>query len=425
MGVSLSALIISAFWGIWCAVKSHKYTHYMMKGGRASTKSSFISLCIVLLIVKYPWANAVIVRRYTNTLKDSVMEQINWAIDALGLTEYFDCPKSKLEITYRPTGQRIVFRGMDDPTKLKSTKFRKGYPAIIWFEELDQYRGWADVSSALQSLMRGGDIFWCFYSYNPPRSIRSWANERAAKMEQRPDAIVSHSTYLDVVGEHPEWVGSAFIEEAEFVKVDDELQYRHEYLGEPVGNGTEVFDRVEFRTITDKEIETFDNLKCGQDFGWYPDPWAVTLSEWQPAKRTLLTFKETGGNKLHAGEQAKRLEKFLNVQGRFQNIPVWSDDADPDIIAAQYGAGINARPAGKGGMRDASYRLLQSVTWVIDPVRCPHLAKEVREMQYEVNRDGEVLNVIPDGNDHWVDATRYAMMRDVKRPRNNYRVTGE
>ena len=100
-----------------------------------------------------------------------------------------------------------------------------------------------------------------------------------------------------------------------------------------------------------------------------------------------------------------------------------SDDAAPEAIAAQRDAGINAREAGKGNMRDASYRFVQSSTWVIDPVRCPKLAAEVRAMQYAVNKDGEVLNEIPDGNDHWIDAVRYSLMPVVRRARSAYRAT--
>ena len=98
-----------------------------------------------------------------------------------------------------------------------------------------------------------------------------------------------------------------------------------------------------------------------------------------------------------------------------------SDDAEPQDIQAQRSEGVNARAAEKGGMRDASYKFLQSCHWVIDPERCPKLAEEVRKMEYEVNRDGEVLNTIPDGNDHYIDATRYALMRNVKRARTAYK----
>ena len=295
--VNVARLFISAFRDVFKAVfdPKHRKSDFWMHGGRGSTKSSFISLCIVLLIVSHPKANAVVIRRQSNTLRESVYEQILWAIDALGLSRFFRCTVSPMEITYIPTNQKIKFRGMDDENKVKGTKFSKGYCAIVWWEELDQIDGWKKVRSVRQSLRRGGDQFWWFYSYNPPRSNRSWVNERAELMERDERAIVSASTYLDVIEKHPGWLGEDFVEDAEQLKEEDEASYRHEYLGEPVGMGTEVFDRVEFRAITDEEISAFDNPKLGQDFGWYPDPWAFTISEWRQNGRQLLTYYEDGG----------------------------------------------------------------------------------------------------------------------------------
>ena len=419
---NVALLFISAFRSVFRAVfdPQHRKSDFLMRGGRGSTKSSFISICIILLIVSNPDANAVVIRRQSNTLRESVYEQIVWAIEALGLTRFFKYTVSPMEITYLPTGQKIKFRGMDDESKVKGTKFSKGYCAIVWWEEFDQIDGYAKVRSVKQSLRRGGPRFWWFYSYNPPRSNRSWVNERAELMQRDPRAVVSSSTYLDVVGEHPEWLGEDFVDDAEQLKAEDEQAYRHEYLGEPVGLGTEVFDRVEFRTITDEEIASFDNPKLGQDFGWYPDPWAFVCSEWQQSGRTLLTWYEDGGNKLQPNEQAKRILSFLDEHNMGAE-PVLSDDAAPQDIQAQRSEGVNARAAEKGGMRDASYKFLQSCHWVIDPERCPKLAEEVRKMEYEVNRDGEVLNTIPDGNDHYIDATRYALMRNVRRARTAYK----
>lgn len=418
--VNVAGLVIRAFHGLFRQIMGGSGGEWWMKGGRGSTKSSFISLCIVLLVVRFPFANAVIVRRYANTLRDSVYEQVCWAVSALGMERWFLCKVSPMEIVYLPTGQRILFRGLDDPLKLKSTKFRRGYCAILWFEELDQVAGWAAVSSVVKSLRRGGDAFWTFYSYNPPRSLLCWVNDKAIEMERKPGCTVHHSTYLDVIESgHADWLGPDFIADAEWQMEADPKGYEWEMLGIPTGNGGNVFDigeRVHFREVTDEETARFDNLRCGQDFGWYPDPWAFTISEWQPAQRRIVTWYEDGGNKLQPDEQARRVMDALTWPDTvgspavYHHLPVHSDDADPQAIASQRDTGANARAAGKGNMRMASYRFLQSCEWVIDPARCPRLAREVREMQYEQNADGEWLNSIPDGNDHWVDSVRYAFM---------------
>uniref|UniRef100_UPI00263AC3FE PBSX family phage terminase large subunit n=1 Tax=Corynebacterium stationis TaxID=1705 RepID=UPI00263AC3FE len=274
------------------------------------------------------------------------------------------------------------------------------------------FRGMAEIRMVNQSLTRGGADFVRIYSYNPPRAKTCWINEHTGALEAA-GTEVFRSTYLEAP---PEWLGEQFIADAKELKQIDPKSYEHEYLGIPVGLGGDVFDRVTFREITDEETATFDNLRCGQDFGWYPDPWAFTMSEWVPGKRRIITWYEDGGNKLQPNEQAQRIMEALTWPDTvgsapsYHHLPIHSDDADPQAIAAQRDTGANARVAGKANMRMASYRFLQSCEWIIDPARCPNLAREVKAMQYEQNADGEWLNSIPDGNDHWVDSVRYAMM---------------
>lgn len=390
---------------------------YWLSGGRGSTKSSFCSLEVVKWIEDHPDQHAVVLMKRKADLRDAAYAQIEWAIRVLGLEDEYDMPSSTLRITRRATGQKIIFRGCDNANKIKSIKVPFGYIGIAWYEEADQFSGMAEIRKVNQSLTRGGADCVRLYSFNPPRSRMCWVN---AEMDRRRDAglPVYASTYLDVP---PEWLGPQFLADAEALRAEDEQAYRHEYLGEAVGMGTEVFDRVEFREVTDDEVRACANRRYGQDFGWYPDPWAAVGSDWRPGQRELLTFCEDGGNKLTPADQAERLRAMLTwaeEEGRdpaYHHEPVWSDDADPSAISAQKDAGIAARAAGKGSPgRMASYRFLQSVRWVIDPARCPRLAAEVRALQYEVTKEGEVLNSIPDGNDHWVDATRYSTMREAR-----------
>lgn len=198
-----------------------------------------------------------------------------------------------------------------------------------------------------------------------------------------------------------------------------------------MGYGGQIFDRAVFREVTDEEIAGFERLRAGQDFGWFPDPWAFTLSEWQPGQHAVITFKELGGNKVLPAKAAEAIKGALTWSDReggkpaYHRLRVLSDDAAPDQIQAQRDEGIDARSAGKGGLRDLSYRFLQSVTWVIDPKRCPNLAREVRAAEFEMDEStGEYSGDYPDGNDHWIDATRYALM-DIAARRGAYKHAGK
>lgn len=395
------------------------HDEYWLYGGRGGVKSSTVAILIVSLMMAKPEVNAVCFRRVKDTLRDSVFALIQWAVNRIGVGRLWDFPSSTLRATYRPTGQVILFRGMDEPAKTKSAALSTGYVAISWFEEADQVRSWADIHEALVSYQRGGPKFWTFITYNPPRSPWHWILGEMERRAQRDDVLAVQTSYLDVVDEHPDWLGKKFIEEADWAREHDPDYYAWMYLGKSVGHGDMVFDRATYRRVTDAEIASYDNPKCGQDFGWYPDPWAATLSEWMPATRTLVTYDESTGTKLRTADQAARLRRMLTWRDGedevYHRIPVMSDDADPRTIAAQRRRDIMARPAGKGGKRAASYQLLQSIDWVIDPERCPRLADEVRKKRYDTDRDGRVTGHIPDGDDHLIDATRYAMMSVARR----------
>lgn len=398
-------------------------TEFWVKGGRGSLKSSWASLELVRHIEANPKEHAAAIMKRKNQLRDAVYAQVVWAIHTLGLDNDYETPASTLKIKKKSTGQIIFFAGCDDPHKAKGLKAPFGHIGFVWFEECDQFRGMAEIRTMLQTVARGGDKTIRVYTYNPPRTRDNWANKEADRRRDKGEKVFD-TNYLNAPRE---WLGKQFFEDAEALKQADEQAYLHEYMGEPVGFGGQIFDHVEFREITNEEIKTFDRLHAGQDFGWFPDPWAFTLSEWQPGQHKVLTFCELGGNKVLPKKAAEMIKAALtwkeepNNEEVYHRLRVLSDDASPDQIQAQKDEGINAQSAGKGRLRDMSYRFLQSVTWVIDPVRCPNLAREVREAEFEQDPNtGEYSGDYPDGNDHWIDATRYAFM-DVVTKRGAYR----
>ena len=271
------------------------HTEYVLPGGRGSTKSSGISCIIIELLKNHSDMHALVLRKVGNTIKDSVYAQIKWAISKMGLEEEFRFKTSPFEITYKPTGQKIYFRGADDPLKIKSIKPEFGYIGIVWFEELDQFAGPEEVRNIQQSAIRGGDKAYRFKSFNPPRSKNNWANEYTTEAEFKDAAAkVVRSTYKDVPAE---WLGEQFINDAEHLKEVNPAAYENEYMGEANGNGGNVCEFIEERTITDEEISQMDRIYQGVDWGWYPDPYGFVRIYYDSARETIFFIDEIRENK--------------------------------------------------------------------------------------------------------------------------------
>ena len=395
--------INSGFGRITVCALNHQYTHYEASGGRGSGKSTWASLTVIRLLMEHPDVHALVLRKVANTLRDSVYAQYLWSIEALGVTDFWEAKKSPLELVYKPTGQKILFRGADDPMKIKSIKTEFGYIGITHFEEKDQFSGRAEIDSILQSTMRGGTEFWNFETYNPPRSKDNWANKDS--QEERPNRVQHRSTYLDL--DHPEWLGEAFMEEAESLKQRDEGRYQHEYLGIPVGIGGSVFENLELREITEEEIRHFDRIYQGVDWGWFPDPYAFIRLHYDKARETIYLIDELFGNKL-TNEQSAR---WIREHG-YHDVPTTCDSAEPKSVSDYRSLGVNAKEAIKGPSSvEYGMKWLQSRTIVIDKRRTPHAYEEFVNYEYEKNRADEWISGYPDRNNHTIDAVRYALER--------------
>lgn len=400
--IKLSEKIAPGFYGVARDVFGHGHTHYDFSGGRGSLKSSTVSLLVVLLLMREQNRNchALVLRKVGNTIRDSVYAQYLWAIGELGAAAYWDAKVMPMELIYKPTGQKIMFRGADDPMKIKSIKVPFGYIAITHFEEKDQFGGRAEIRNILQSTMRGGSCFWNFESYNPPISRDNWANKDSA--EERADRLCHRSTYLEAP---PEWLGQQFIEEAEHLRLTDERAYRHEYLGEAIGTGGNVFEKLELRSMTDDEVKAFDRIYQGADWGWFPDPFAFIRLHYDRARETIYFIDEIYRNKLTNEESAGL------IKGRgYSDARIVCDSAEPKSVADFRACGLPAYEAVKGaGSVEYGMKWLQRRTIVIDRERTPHAYDEFVNYEYERNKAGEIISGYPDENNHIIDAVRYAL----------------
>lgn len=396
-------VIAPAFSPVLLALMDAEYREYELAGGRGSGKSSFVALAMVWLLKNNPDFHAVCLRKVGNTLRDSVHAQIRWAISALGLDDDFDITVSPMEVTLKATGQKIYFRGADDPQKLKSVTPPFGYIGVAWFEELDQYAGDEEVRSITQSVIRGGDKAFVFKSYNPPKTINSWVNQQQAL--PKPGRLLHKSTYLDMP---QKWLGQPFIDEADFVKETNPAAYEHEYLGVANGSGGMVFENIVQREITGEELQGFERVYQGVDWGFYPDAYAWNRMYYDAARLTLYVYDELTLYKKGNEETARLLREEKGVK---DDELIIADSAEPKSVQDYRNYGFYCRGVEKGP-GSVAYRMkwLQRLkAIVIDPVRCPDTAKEFTGYEYERTKDGEIISGYPDKDNHHIDAVSYGM----------------
>ena len=401
--IKTSELIAEPFYDLHEEFKNDVHNEYWLKGGRGSTKSTFASVQIILGLLRDPQANAVVFRRYGNELRDTVYGQLAWVISKIGAEEFFKFRYAPMEIHYIPTGQRIIFKGADNPHKLKSLNIGKGYIKYSWFEEVDQYAGMDEIRNIIQSVFRGDDKNRIsIYSYNPPKSARSWVNQEVRIL--KPGRRVHHSDYRDVPRE---WLGESFITEAEHLLKVNEIAYRHEYLGEEVGTGLEVFNNITLEKI---DPSGFDRIRQGLDFGYAVDPLCFERMHYDKTRRRLYIFDEVSGVGLFNRELFDRLSGI----GYVRDLTV-ADSAEPKSIDELKSYGMKVTGAKKGpGSVEFGIKWLQDLEQIIiDPEKCPRAAKEFMNYALEQDRHGEVKSRFPDGDNHAIDAVRYGLEEDM------------
>lgn len=405
----LSEIIAPQFYPVYWDIQNGDHTYYDLYGGRGSTKSSFIGTMLPLGIMQDPLANGIVFRKVASTIGTSVFEQVLWGIEALGVSDLWKATTSPYKLTYRPTGQVILFRGLDKAKKLKSVKVSRGYLKYLWFEELDEFAGEEEIRSVQQSVMRGGSQFVVFKSFNPPISRQNWANQYV--LTPRRKALRHRSCYTEVP---PAWLGEQFFDDAEALKETNLRAYMHEYLGIPVGTGGEVFDNLDIRQISDEEKSHFDNIYMGIDWGWYPDPFHWSKMHYDSTRKTLYIYDEYRANKQGNAETWNNLVMLKGVTGTDL---ITADSAEPKSIGDYRDYGSLCRPAVKGpdSVRYGIKWLQSLKSIVIDPVRCPETAKEFQNYEYERTDDGDIISGYPDENNHSIDSVRYAMERVWRR----------
>lgn len=406
-----------SFYPVARATLDPKVLHIACKGGRGSGKSSDIAILIAFLIKSFP-VNAVCIRKTDNTLEQSVYEQLKWAIGELQLMHEFKFNKSPLRITYLPRGNYIVFRGAQNPERIKSLKDSRFPFAIGWIEELAEFKTEDEVKTITNSLLRGelgdGLFYKFFYTYNPPKRKQSWVNKKYETQFQPENTFVHASTYKD----NP-FIAKEFIEEAEATRERSERRYRWEYLGEAIGSGVVPFDNLRFETIDDELIQSFDNIRNAVDFGYATDPLAFVRWHYDKKHNGIYAIDELYGQKI----SNRQLSNWLKDK-RYSNDEIFADSAEPKSIAELRNEYDVKRIKGvKKGPDSVEFgeRWLDDLDFIcIDPKRTPNIAREFENIDYQVDRDGNPKPRLEDKDNHAIDATRYALSEDMKKIEKRY-----
>lgn len=389
-----------------------KGRYRICKGGRGSKKSATTALWFIYNIMKYEDANALVVRRFFNTHKDSTFAQLKWAIRRLGVEKYWKASKSPLELTYIPTGQKILFRGMDDPASITSITVEKGHLCWVWIEEAFQITD-EESFNMLDMSIRGevpeGLFKQITMTFNP-WSEKIWLKKRFFDYKQAhpkdEDIFTLTTNYMQ-----NEFLGDDDRKIFEKMKTDNPRRYKIEGLGEwGIAEGL-VYDNWKELDFSISEmlskVDRFDRPVYknfyGLDFGFSNDPTAFMAFAANVAKKEIYIYDEFYKYRMTNDMIAKEIK-----DKGYEKVRIKADSSEPKSIEEIKNHGIRRiRPAKKGpdSIR-AGIQKLQDYKIFVHP-RCVNTIVELSNYVWD-NKEGVVLNKPIDDYNHLMDGMRYA-----------------
>lgn len=376
-----------------------KGRYRVCKGSRASKKSTTTAMNLIYRIMEYPKSNALVVRKTYRTLLDSCYAQLKWAVNRLGVKDYFDFKLSPLEIIYKPTGQKILFRGLDDPLKVTSVTVDVGSLCFLWIEEAYEIMSESDFDMLDESI-RGevpkGHFKQITLTFNPWNE-RHWIKERFFdKVDKDVLAITTNYTCN-------EWLDKSDLNVFERMKENNPRRYQVAGLGNwGIVDGL-IYENFEERFFTLKEIENCKTV-AGLDFGYTNDPTAFFIGFLDKKGSVLYVWDEM----YKKGLSNKKIYENIKNMG-YSKEKIIADSAEPKSIDELYGLGLNIRGAKKG--KDS---ILNGIQWIQDlkiviHPRCNNFLTEISNYQWDKDKFGKALNRPVDDFNHLLDAMRYAL----------------
>jgi phage terminase large subunit len=363
---------------------------------------------IIYKMMQYPLANTLVIRRVFNTHKDSTFAQLKWAVNNLGVRHLWKFSLSPLEATYIPTGQKILFRGTDDPMSITSITVEKGYICFCWFEEFFQITD-EDSFNKIDMSIRG-DLPEGYYkqiimTFNP-WSEKHWIKKR---FYDNPD---ENTLALTTTYKTNEWLGSDDIALFESMKVRNPRRYAIEGLGEwGIAEGLVYEDFVE-REFDYQEISKRKSVTAifGLDFGYTNDPTAFICALVDQDTKELYIFDEHYEKAMTNSEIAA----MIKYKGYAKEVII-ADSSEPKSIEEIKRAGVmRIKGAAKG--KDSilnGIQLIQDYKIIVHP-KCENTILELSNYVWDT-KDGVMINKPIDDYNHLLDSLRYGMERIKKK----------
>ncbi len=386
-----------------------KGRYRVVKGSRASKKSKTAALFYIKKLMEYPEANLLVIRKTYRTLKDSCFTELKWAIKRLGVEQWWDVKESPLEITYHPTGQKIYFRGLDDPLKVTSITVDVGYLCWAWLEEAYEIMFEADFDTLDESI-RGevpdGLFKQITLTFNPWNE-RHWIKKRFFDCEPDPDILAMTTNYMC-----NEWLDKADLKVFETMKKNNPRRFAVAGLGGwGIVDGL-VYENWKEEEFSLREIQNKYDLKSGfgLDFGYTNDPSAAFIGFVDVDNRKIYVWDELYQKGLSNRKIFDNLSQMGYSKDRFTG-----DSAEPKSIDELKGYGMRITGATKG--KDS---IINGIQWIQDceiiiHPRCVNFLTEISNYTWDKDKFGNKLNRPIDDFNHLMDAMRYGLEQYIRK----------
>lgn len=397
INVSLPSIVGGGYGTFW----RWQGRYRVVKGSRASKKSATMALWCIVSMIKYPDANLLVVRKTYRTLKDSCFAQLKWAMRRLGVEQWFKCTESPLEITYRPTGQKILFRGLDDPLKVTSVTVDVGALCFLWIEEAYEVMSEDDfdrLDESIRGILPDGLYHQVTLTLNP-WSDRHWIKKRFFDTPSS-NVLAMTTNYMC-----NEFLGASDLALFEEMKKNPK-RYKVAGLGEWGAVDGLVYENWKEQAFAIDDVRRLPGAKAifGLDFGYTTDPTAFFCGIVDKNERRLYVFDELYERGLTNRAIADKVQRL-----GYAKETIIADCAEPKSIAELREFGLPRVRASKKGADSIlnGVQRIQDYEIIIHP-RCVNFLTEISQYQWEKDRFGKYTGKPEDDNNHLMDAMRYA-----------------